>query len=340
MKLWILLTLLFCCIDIKGSNSQEKYYDLQEVEVVNESFAKAIDSVLYQLKKSTFVYKDKADIFIIPYPIVNDLAFQFASFGPGSSALPFSQYYFRYDGYTFFISPENKSMKRVFRETGRNERFTMPIEKPRPNDNVIPIVDVNDDSDPTWKILFRNSRCVLLTDWVPNEKGVGGEMQWRNDENVQYYYKRQEVCFSRDKVNIPISANELTDSVIYNVYHDYEAEDHIYEVFIVEKSPLRFKIEYRDLENQPQPVQTGWVDKKYCGVWDRCYYDEFRKGYIKLYKDPNKDSDFIKIYKQPYDALVVTDFQGEFLQVLFEIDNTIYVGWVDKYCRNVFNSCN
>ena len=191
MKLWMLLTLLFCCIDIKGSNGQEKYLDLQEVEVVNESFVKAIDSILYQLKKSTDTYKDKADICIMPHPVVGDLAFQFEALCPNSSAAPFSQYYFRYSGYTFFISPENKSMKRIFRGTGRKERFTMPIEKPRPNDmNGIPFVDVNDDSNPTWMIIFRNSRCALLTDWIPNEKGDGEEMQWRNDENVQYFFKK------------------------------------------------------------------------------------------------------------------------------------------------------
>lgn len=153
------------------------------------------------------------------------------------------------------------------------------------------------------------------------------------------FAQKQEICFSWSKVNIPIYANELTDSVIFNVYQDFDAEDYIYEVFVIEKSPLRFKVEYRDLYNHSEAFKIGWVDKKYCSVWDRWYYDESLQSYIKLYKNPNVNSDFIKIYKRPFQALTVVDYEGKFLKVMFDIDDIIYIGWIDRYCRNIFNSC-
>ena len=59
--------------------------------------------------------------------------------------------------------------------------------------------------------------------------------------------QRQEICFHRDKTLIPIYADQLTDSVSCQIYQDFEQEDHVYEAFITEKSPLRFKVEFCDL---------------------------------------------------------------------------------------------
>ena len=84
-------------------------------------------------------------------------------------------------------------------------------------------------------------------------------------------------------------------------------------------------------------TRIGWIDKKYCNVWDRVYYDN-RGEYIKLYKAPNSDA-YLKIRKRPERALTVVDFQDNFLHVMFEIDNVIYDGWIDRYCCNIFNSC-
>lgn len=152
--------------------------------------------------------------------------------------------------------------------------------------------------------------------------------------------QRQEVCIPWEKIVIPIYANELSDTVICEISQDFDKEDHSYEVFIVKKSPLRFKIEYRDLDEIPiKDAKTGWIDKKYCGVYARWYYDNGSdQKYIKLYASPSKDSNFIKIYKSPI-ALTVVDFQDDLLEVMFEIDGTVYTGWVDRYCPNIFNSC-
>ena len=149
--------------------------------------------------------------------------------------------------------------------------------------------------------------------------------------------QRQEICFHRDKTLIPIYADQLTDSVSCQIYQDFEQEDHVYEAFITEKSPLRFKVEFWDLYDSNKTTRIGWIDKKYCNVWDRVYYDN-RGEYIKLYKAPNSDA-YLKIRKRPERALTVVDFQDNFLHVMFEIDNVIYDGWIDRYCCNIFNSC-
>ena len=101
--------------------------------------------------------------------------------------------------------------------------------------------------------------------------------------------QRQEICFRRDKTLIPIYADQLTDSVSCQIYQDFEQEDHVYEAFITEKSPLRFKVEFCDLYDSNKTTRIGWIDKKYCNVWDRVYYDN-RGKYIKLYKAPNSDA--------------------------------------------------
>lgn len=149
--------------------------------------------------------------------------------------------------------------------------------------------------------------------------------------------QRQEICFHWDKTFIPIYIDQLTDSICCRIYQDFELEDHAYEAYITDKSPLRFKIEFRDLYDSNKNTRVGWIDKKYCTVWDRVYYDDIG-AYIKLYESPNSDT-YLKIRKRPECALTVVDFQDKFLHVIFEIEDVIYDGWIDRYCCNIFNSC-
>ena len=69
--------------------------------------------------------------------------------------------------------------------------------------------------------------------------------------------QRQEICFHRDKTLIPIYADQLTDSVSCQIYQDFEQEDHVYEAFITEKSPLRFKVEFCDLYDSNKTTRIG-----------------------------------------------------------------------------------
>lgn len=149
--------------------------------------------------------------------------------------------------------------------------------------------------------------------------------------------QRQEICFHWNKTTIPIYADQLTDSIYCHIYQDFELEDHAYEAYITDKSPLRFKIEFRDLYDSNKNTRVGWIDKKYCTAWDRVYYDDIG-AYIKLYESPNSDT-YLKIRKRPECALTVVDFQDKFLHVILEIEDVIYDGWIDRYCCNIFNSC-
>ena len=88
--------------------------------------------------------------------------------------------------------------------------------------------------------------------------------KYRMDYNLQYVKLTEwgmlSTPFHWDKTLIPIYADQLTDSVSCQIYQDFEQEDHVYEAFITEKSPLRFKIEFCDLydSNHYCPVK---VDK-------------------------------------------------------------------------------
>ena len=150
--------------------------------------------------------------------------------------------------------------------------------------------------------------------------------------------QKVEICIPWDRTKIPIYADELQDNIVDYIYQDFEKEDHLYEVFIVDKSCLRFNIEYRDLYDPSQIIKSGWIDKKYSGVNDRWYYDELGK-FIKLFTYPDKESEFIKIRNNPIRALTVIDYQDGFLYVIFDVNGTIYKGWIDRYCPNIFDNC-
>lgn len=150
--------------------------------------------------------------------------------------------------------------------------------------------------------------------------------------------QKVEICLPWDQVKIPIYADELRDKVIDYIYQDFEKEDHLYEVFIIDKSCLRFNIEYRDLYDPSQTIKSGWVDKKYSGVNDRWYYDETGR-FIKLFTAPNNESEFIKIRNTPVRPLTVIDYQNGFLYVIFDVDGTIYKGWIDRFCPNILDNC-
>lgn len=152
----------------------------------------------------------------------------------------------------------------------------------------------------------------------------------------------QEVCFPVDTEPITVYSDKDTDSVKQILIQDFESEDHLYEVFILEETDSRFWIKYRDIEIYNDPFQIGWVDKRHCGVFARWYYDSDNRPYIKLYDTSDKSS-YIKIYGQAWPCMYVISCKSDndTIKVEFKTygDDKSYSGWIDRYCPNIFNNC-
>ncbi|MBP3454657.1 MAG: hypothetical protein J6K38_00150 [Alistipes sp.] len=156
---------------------------------------------------------------------------------------------------------------------------------------------------------------------------------------------RPQVVFAYDNIEIPIYHNSVGDEIDYRVMQDL-----IHEVFfgaeVLDKSPLRFKVGITTvISSTPAPVIVGWIDKSMCGVYSRYYYDENKRPYIKLYSRPDAGSDFSKVYESvpaQCGLLTVIDYAADrwlWLKVMFYLNDELYVGWVDRYCDNVYDSC-
>lgn len=188
MQKWILL--MVCCILTAFTKGQDSCYDLQEVTVTDESLVKLIDSMIYQLNGSDFRCKENADFFVSTHPIVGDIVLQFEAICSDISTASMSQYFFRYFDHLFYLNTRKKGIDRYFSTTGKTEKFIVPPPKPVPKEiNGIQVIEPNDDSNPTWMVIFRNNRFGLLTDWIRSDEMENGEMQWRDNEDTRYYYK-------------------------------------------------------------------------------------------------------------------------------------------------------
>lgn len=153
----------------------------------------------------------------------------------------------------------------------------------------------------------------------------------------------QNVSIIHTNVAIPVHSDAIGESLNCMIFQDSINEAY-YSVTIIEKSPLRFKVNLQletGLDSAPEII--GWVDKKYCGVFQRWYYERDENDnlvrFVKLYEEPNIDAKFIKIYDVINDPLTVIDFQNRWVKVMFYLDDVLYEGWIDKYCSNPYNSC-
>lgn len=153
------------------------------------------------------------------------------------------------------------------------------------------------------------------------------------------------IVFMYNNVEIPIYKNPIGDEVKYRIM-----QDTIYDIFfagdILEKSALRYKVSVTTVISSVRaPEIVGWVDKQQCCVYKRWYHDDANNDFIKLYTEPRYDSEFVKIYEdimtEKSIVMTVVDYaDGRWLKVIFYSGGILYEGWVDRYCSDVYDSCN
>ena len=113
------------------------------------------------------------------------------------------------------------------------------------------------------------------------------------------------------------------------IFQDSINETNYYNVLLLEKSPLRFKVRLQAYDSSP--YFEGWIDKECIAVYPR-------NGEVLLYTEPTINSP-VQHFKDITQLLTVIDYEGKWLKVYFIINDKPYCGWIKEYCPNIYNSC-
>ena len=128
------------------------------------------------------------------------------------------------------------------------------------------------------------------------------------------------------------TGREVTGSI----FQDSINETNYYEVRLLEKSSLRFKVRMQAYDTV-EPI-VGWIDKE-CVAVHPDILDDNQGCYVVFYNFPNKAPR--KVYlKGKFDVvLTVVDYEGQWLKVVFTVNGELHEGWVKDFCPNIYNSC-
>ena len=148
-------------------------------------------------------------------------------------------------------------------------------------------------------------------------------------EGHQAFIKYFNECI--DIYNSPIG-NEVKN----RIFQDSINETNYYMVKILDKSPLRFKVQLQAYDYSP--IIVGWLDKECIAVHPKILYDN--KGcYIWLYETPNTNPTPFILNEKFNDVFTVIDYEDKWLKVMFIINEHLYIAWIKDYCPIVYNSC-
>lgn len=87
-------------------------------------------------------------------------------------------------------------------------------------------------------------------------------------------------------------------------------------------------------------VAIGWIKKENVGVYGWTW-DREGVPYEKLYKHPNKYCEYI-IAPASSESMILLDYtdDGEFVKVKYFYGDTLYCGWINRYCHDCNGGCN
>lgn len=149
------------------------------------------------------------------------------------------------------------------------------------------------------------------------------------------------VCFiSEDRADVIVYEDSIGVMELDRFYQDLKHEKNLYEVYIIDKSPLRFKVKYNQLGDD-ENVKEGWVEKEQCGVYLRQNgYTEDGIGFLHLYTSA-ECKEYLRLYNVGTPLVPVVDYSCETrcLQVCIRINETEIVGWINRFCPYIYNSC-
>lgn len=147
----------------------------------------------------------------------------------------------------------------------------------------------------------------------------------------------QEVFLYQDAVSNTIKHTIYQDS-IFEIYFDAK---------ILTSTPLRFEVEISSTIPPCTPEAeeikiTGWIDKINCGVFLRNTYslnNDPNVPMLNIFREPTTNSQYITLTGY-YNKLVnVLDYSDHWAKVIFYDKGKLIIGWVERYCSNIYNSC-
>lgn len=131
----------------------------------------------------------------------------------------------------------------------------------------------------------------------------------------------------KDSIGKRILTTIMNDSIFENYYS----------VQIKDSYKKRYKVNIMQCTQYNSSIISGWVRKKECGIYVRNVL-KGGKQFIKLYASPTSDS-YEMIKSVLYTPVSILDISNDRIKISFKINKKKYIGWIDDYCGNVFNSC-
>lgn len=147
----------------------------------------------------------------------------------------------------------------------------------------------------------------------------------------------QEVHLYEDAVSHTIKHTIFQDS-IFEI--DFDAK-------ILTSTPLRFEIEVSSTISPYSPdaeITTirGWIDKINCGIFLRNIYSPNNNPnlpILNIYSEPTTDSQYITLTGYYNQLVNVLDYNDDWAKVIFYDKGKLIIGWIERYCSNIYNSC-
>lgn len=135
---------------------------------------------------------------------------------------------------------------------------------------------------------------------------------------------------------INVYKSPIGQDAVCKVFQDSINETNYYEVKLLEKSPLRFKVQIQAYDFIPPII--GWVDKECIAVYPDILHDN-DGYYVLLYESPNKGPISLYLEDKFDDVFTVIDYCGKWMKIMFMMNEHLYVGWVKDFCPIIYNSC-
>ncbi len=133
--------------------------------------------------------------------------------------------------------------------------------------------------------------------------------------------------------SVPIYNNPINDDIKTIVFQDSINETNYYNLILIDKSPLRFKVKLQAYDYSP--MIEGWIDKDCVAVFLR---SNNKEGIIFLYEKPSMQSEkyIVSNISKP---ITVIDYKDNWFKIAFIDNGKLYIGWTNSYCPSIYNSC-
>lgn len=149
---------------------------------------------------------------------------------------------------------------------------------------------------------------------------------------------RQQAFLLFDSGDVVIYADKY-DNKISRIIRSTRAT--CYNVSIMNKCENRYHVSVCDnFSSGDSIIASGWVDKYSVGLFGWSWTAD-GQPYVELFDYPVKNSHSI-IVPSNGKSMILLDYtdNGDFVKVEYVNNDSIYIGWINKYCPDCNAACN